>query len=298
MLNKRYYTNLFPVEWIMISYLLLTGIFIIIFSGRLEHVFSHLILRVAILVIISIFAKTNAKWNKSRAFIICRFYFPLVLLGYLYKETDYMNNLIFVTDLDPLFANIEEFIFGLQPSVEFSRVMPTEIFAELMYFGYFAYYLMVLLIPAYIYFKTGRQESEQLIFIMINSFLIYYLAFIFLPVSGPQFYFEDTSNHLPGGFVFGSAIRFIQEVGEAQTAAFPSSHASIYLMLTYIIYKFARKLLIIAIPIGFLLLLSTVYIRAHYIVDVLFAMLYTPSLFIFSDKLFTRLSEFRKLKKI
>jgi len=282
----------------MISYLLLTGIFIIIFSGRLEHVFSHLILRVAILVIISIFAKTNAKWNKSRAFIICRFYFPLVLLGYLYKETDYMNNLIFVTDLDPLFANIEEFIFGLQPSVEFSRVMPTEIFAELMYFGYFAYYLMVLLIPAYIYFKTGRQESEQLIFIMINSFLIYYLAFIFLPVSGPQFYFEDTSNHLPGGFVFGSAIRFIQEVGEAQTAAFPSSHASIYLMLTYIIYKFARKLLIIAIPIGFLLLLSTVYIRAHYIVDVLFAMLYTPSLFIFSDKLFTRLSEFRKLKKI
>jgi membrane-associated phospholipid phosphatase len=254
--------------------------------------------RVAILVIISIFAITAAKWNKSRVFDICRLYFPVVLLGYLYKETDYMNNLIFKTDLDPLFANLEEFIFGMQPSVEFSSVMSSEIFAELMYFGYFAYYLMILFIPVYLYFKTGRQESEQLIFIMINSFLIYYLVFILLPVGGPQFYFKDPSHNLPGGYVFGTAIRFIQEVGEAPTAAFPSSHASIYLMLTYVIYKFARKLLFIAISIGFLLLLSTVYIRAHYVVDVLFAMLYTPSLFIFSKKLHTRLSGFTKLKEI
>lgn len=298
MSNKRFYENLLPVEWVTIAYLCLTGVMIISFSGKLDHIFSHLMFRATTLAIIFLISITTAKWNKSRVFSIGRLYFPVALLGYLYKETDYLNNLIFKTDLDPIFANLEEFIFGMQPAIEFSKVISTDFFAELMYFGYFSYYLLILFLPVWLFFKAGRQEAEQLIFIMINSFIIYYLIFILLPVGGPQFYFEGRTNNLPGGFVFGPAIRIIQQIGEAPTAAFPSSHVSIYFMLTYVCYKFARKFLIIIIPIGFLLLLSTVYIRAHYIVDVLFAMLYTPSLFILSEKMHIRLSGFKHNKEI
>ena len=95
-----------------------------------------------------------------------------------------------------------------------------------MYFGYFSYYLLRAGILLYFYFKKETKTAEQLVFVLINSFLIYYILFIILPVAGPQFYFTDWVT-IPGGYLFGSIMKTIQANGEAPTAAFPSSPVSI-----------------------------------------------------------------------
>ena len=84
-------------------------------------------------------------------------------------------------------------------------------------------------------------------FVLVTSFFIYYLIYIFVPVAGPQFYFpaigfdnvskgifpaigdyfNNNQELLPGpgyqhGF-FYSLVEGSQQVGERPTAAFPSS---------------------------------------------------------------------------
>ncbi|MBI9067413.1 MAG: phosphatase PAP2 family protein [Salinivirgaceae bacterium] len=223
---------------------------------------------------------TKIKWLK-----IFRLFWPLLLLGYFYKETDYLNNLIF-NNLDPFFASIEIAIFKQQLANKFSEVIPNNLFAELMYFGYFSYYLLIIGIPVYTFIKLGFKKAENVLFIVINSFLIYYLVFIAIPVAGPQFYFDQSISTLPSGYIFGWLIKFIQSYGEAPTAAFPSSHVSICLMLVWICYKHFRKMLTIVIPIAILLILSTVYIKAHYAIDIIAAFITTPLVYKLSDKIY------------
>jgi len=160
-----------------------------------------------------------------------------------------------------------------------------------MYIGYFAYYLMVAFIPIYIYFFISRYLAERSVFIIISSFTIYYIIFIIIPVTGPQFYFKDQLSKLPNGFIIGPVLRFLQGHGEAPTAAFPSSHVSICLMLLWICFRYAKKLLYLNLPVSVLLLFSTVYIRAHYVIDVVAGIILTPVVYALSMKLFSILTK-------
>jgi membrane-associated phospholipid phosphatase len=268
----------------------LTGILIVLCRSQLQNVTFHLLFRFLIITIFAGIAISGYKFGNQKLFHAGRQLFPFLLLGFLYKETDYLNNLVFRTDLDHLFAQIDEVIFGFQPSLVFAQIIISGFFAELMYFGYFSYYLMVIIIPGYLYFRMSRQIGERTVFIIICSFIIYYLIFIIAPVAGPQFYFVDNPGKLPEGFVFGYVLRIIHHFGEGRTAAFPSSHVSICLMIVWVCIKQVRSLLWVILPIAFLLILSTIYIRAHYVIDILGAFIFTPVIYLISSQIYRMFS--------
>ncbi len=290
-MHRRILNTFLPVELVVITYLLLTGILIFLNRSILQDYTLHLEIRFGIIAIIAAIISLERLYKFSGIFRFFRLLLPFLLLAYLYKETDYLNNLIFRNDLDPFFAGIEFSIFGFQPSLAFAQRFNSDFFAELMYFGYFSYYLLVFFVPAWLYFKVKHNTGESVSFIIINSFLVYYLIFIFLPVAGPQFYFKEISETLPKGYLFGPIIRFIQLNGEGHTAAFPSSHVSICLMLLWACIKNARKLLIFVIPVATLLIFSTVYIQAHYVIDIIAGFIFTPVLYFISDKIYTSLTK-------
>ncbi|EJX07183.1 Phosphatidic acid phosphatase type 2/haloperoxidase [gut metagenome] len=63
-------------------------------------------------------------------------------------------------------------------------------------------------------------------------------------------------------------IVMTQASGERPTAAFPSSHVGISTILMFLLYRDNRRLLWIALPFYIFLCCATVYIQAHYLVDV------------------------------
>lgn len=283
----------YPTELALSAYLIITGLLIILHFSLLPNAGAQLAFRVLVMAMLVILAWLQHKRISPKLIEFTRFILPLVLLTYLYTETNTLNNFLFINDLDPLFSGIEEQLFGFQPALVFAQVIPSNGFAELMYFGYFSYYLMLVSVPLYVFIKGDKNHASRVMFIVIHSFFVYYLIFILIPVGGPQFYFSDWPD-LPGGYIFGPLMRFIQLNGEAPTAAFPSSHASICIMLILLCFRFAKPLLKIILPVAVLLLLSTVYIRAHYLIDVLGAFLTTPLIYKLSDLLFDKISKENK----
>jgi len=63
---------------------------------------------------------------------------------------------------------------------------------------------------------------------------------------------------------------------------------SICIMLVVISARHARPLLKVILPVGILLIMSTVYIRAHYVIDVVAAGLVTWPLYAFSSAIYER----------
>ena len=177
--------------------------------------------------------------------------------------------------------------------------------------GYFAYYPMILIVTMF-YFIFRYELFEKVSFVIVTTFFIYYLIYIFVPVAGPQYYFPpiglvsvaqghfpaigDYFNHnqelLPGpGYdhgLFYNLVEGSQQVGERPTAAFPSSHVAISTLLMILAWRGSRILFFLLMPFYVLLCGATVYIQAHYLIDSIAGFLATFVLYILVTKMFKK----------
>ncbi len=278
-----------PVEFSLLIYLLITLIPAILVANSIEGGFYKVAVHLFLIILIVSITYIYDTFLQSKPWIKpFRILYPLAFLGFLYSETDFLNNWLFKQDLDTLIAAVEASIFGTQPALEFSKLIPTNFFAEAMYFGYFAYYLMLIGLPIVWYVRNGSESAEKMVFIIIQSFLIFYLFFDIFPVAGPQFYFTNM-DPLPPGYLFGFLVRTIQHIGEVPTAAFPSSHVALCLIIIYLTFLESRKIFLFLIPVALLLILSTVYIRAHYVIDFFGAIISAPMVYKLTLNLYSKI---------
>ena len=281
----------------------------------IPKVWFSVLLYFAIIELVIIFTKPSLflDWNfiLTRIIFVFAFIFSLViknkisnnffqllqnilvfaLMTFLYKETAMLNTLIF-PKIDEFLSNLDQNIFKFQPSIEFSKHFNSLFFSELFYFGYFCYYLLPLVVLGILY-KFLPQKIEEFGFILITSFLLYYFIFIIIPAEGPQFYFTFPDNYIEAQGIFGNLVKLIQKNGEAPTAAFPSSHVGISWIVIFWLYQNLRKSVKYFLPFVILLMFSTVYIKAHYFVDVVAGFLTAPIVFFLTFKFYKFLN--RKL---
>ena len=309
-LFKRVETRkgLFAVEKVTLIYCLLTSVLILFLFQRMDHPWQMLMDRVAIVgvtfLLMRLYRLAPCKFS---AFI--RIAVQMSLLSYWYPDTYEFNR--FFPNLDHLFASGEQFLFHGQPAIWFCRAFPQFIISEAFNMGYFFYYPMILVVTMF-YFIFRFELFEKISFVLVTSFFIYYLIYIFLPVAGPQFYFpaigldhvgqgifpsvgDYFNTHkelLPGpgdqhGFFYG-LVEGSQQVGERPTAAFPSSHVGISTILMIMAWRGSKKLFACLTPIYVLLCAATVYIQAHYVIDAIAGFFSAILIYILVSRLFNR----------
>ena len=300
--------GLFAVESISLIYNALTTIMVLILFPRMYHPVIMLLERAGIVAITFALIYLYRKYPcKLTAFI--RMAVQMAFLAYWYPDTFEFNRLF--PNLDNFFASAEQFLFRCQPSVEFSEHFPSMWFSEPFNMGYFAYYPMIGIVTIY-YFLFRFEWFEKVSFVLVTSFFIYYLIYILVPVAGPQFYFPaigmdnvmaqhfpaigDYFNNndilLPGpgfdhGFFF-NLVEASQEVGERPTAAFPSSHVGISTIVMIMAYRVNKKLCYFLAPFYVLLCCATVYIQAHYLVDVIAGWISAVCIYIVATYMYKR----------
>lgn len=287
-IDKHPHKGLFPFEWVVMIYLVITLLFVFFTYTKLQNPESMIWGRVRIL------AMTAALWAVYRL-IPCKFTVflrvlpQMGLLAVWYPDT-YEINRIF-PNLDHVFAGLDQAVFGFQPALVFARHFPSAVVSELMDMGYGLYYFIIAIVALF-YFLTRYKEFQKCVFIIMGSFFIFYIIFDLLPVVGPTFYYKAVgvdqiakgvfpslgdyfNSHtacLPSpGFkdgLFYQLVESAKAAGERPTAAFPSSHVGVAtLCMMLILHTKNRTLFFSILPIYLFLCLATVYIQAHYAVD-------------------------------
>ena len=282
--------GLLAVEWVILGYMLLTLLLMFITFTKLHNPEAMLWGRGRFLVM------TLALWGVYRMVpcrftMFCRVGAQLALLSWWYPDTYEFNRMF--SNLDHVFAGYEQQLFHCQPALLFSQKIANPVFSELMHLGYASYYPLIGLVTLY-YFLYRYQEFHRVTFVILASFFIYYVIFILLPVTGPQYYYlaagvdqiaqahfpnvgdyfntHDEALPIPGwkdGF-FYQCVASAHAAGERPTAAFPSSHVGVTTILLLLAWHARnRKLIYTILPFFVLMCMATVYIQAHYAVDVI-----------------------------
>ena len=275
------------VEKLNLIYNLLTTLLVIVFFNRLHDpqgmLMGRFVIAAATVAIIYLYTKLPSKATR-----FLRIVSQVALLSYWYPDTFEFNRIF--PNLDHLFAAMDLNLFGCQPSLLFDQVCSGILWREAFNMGYWLYYPMIVTVALFYFFRRPA-EVERCTFVIMASFFIYYLIYIFLPVAGPQFYFPVIGEELAAvgpypqignyfdlnpeisiaqegkGVFFTELVGMAQSTGERPTAAFPSSHIGVSTVLILLAFRAKKSLAAIMFPVYVLLCCATVYIKAHYLVD-------------------------------
>lgn len=281
--------GLYPHEWVMLGYTGLTLLFMLMAWGDLVNPGEMLRTRATALGIIAL-GWLLTRWKNTLVTRYLRVAMVLCTLSIWYPDTFEINRLF--NSLDHIFAQWDQDWFGCQPSLRFSQVLPQWWASEAFCLGYFSYFPMMWVMVTWLAFRRP-QHLMHVSFVLLSSFYLYYLVYMFLPVVGPQFYYQAPgvdpvqgifpemgryfSDHqelypMPGGNgPFHYLVELAQKAGERPTAAFPSSHIGVSTILLLLCRRYRLKTMFLCLlPFYLLLCCATVYIHAHYLVDAIF----------------------------
>ena len=306
---KKSAFHFLPAEIFTVLYILLTSIIIIVFKHNAQVTSVLLLNRLYIIGGICFLALID---SYKRVWIIrfSRYVFLGILLSYWYPETFDINNIL--QNRDYLLASWEQHLFGFQPALVFANNFSQHWFSELMNMSYLAYYPIIVVTGLYFYFRDSKY-FKLFFFSVIFSFYLYYLIYILFPTAGPQYYyivngFEDVKSgvfHQIGTYFqyhqvlvnddggtgfFLKLVDTTQLAGERPTAAFPSSHVGITtLIMMHIFNKKYFWVFGLLMPIYLCLITATVYIQAHYLIDVIAGLLSAVLFYFVSGRVYRKL---------
>lgn len=193
---------------------------------------------------------------------------PLGLFLPMYVQIGSINHVVFPGFLDPLFSRIEEGIFGFQPAVVLAQRFPQNWIAEYMHFAYATYYVLFPGLAVFLYLRREKRAFLDFMFSLCATMYVCLLTFIFLPVRGAaSFGLSDApeSASLP----FTAVMAWIYRHFEIEGGAFPSSHVAVAALVLYYTVRYARSAAWVVGPLAISLMVSTVYCRYHYAIDIL-----------------------------
>ena len=274
-------------EWAVLAYCAFTLLLMAVLGKQLVNPVPMLMGRVGIVALTIVLWLLYRRWP-SRWTMMLRVAAQLCVLGWWYPDTYEFNRLF--CNLDHLFATAEQWLFGCQPALVFSQQFTSPLISEPLSLGYVSYYPMIGSVALY-YFLRHYDRFAYCAFVILGSFFLFYVVFIFLPVVGPQFYyaavgteqiaqgtFPDIGHYflmhqeslsIPGADgLFHDLVQQAHDAGERPTAAFPSSHVGIGVVLLWLAWEVrAHWLLAVLAVLTTLMFFATFYIQAHYAID-------------------------------
>jgi membrane-associated phospholipid phosphatase len=174
------------------------------------------------------------------------------------------------TTCDVFLIAADHAIFGVHPTVWLERLISPALTA-LLQFAYISYYFIPLALGVVLIARGRFGEFEEVLFGILLCFYLSYVGYLLVPAIGPRF----TLSHLQTGDLQASPlIATIQDalngLEKNKTDAFPSGHTAVSLMSLYYAWKEREKKLFAGlIPVVTGLIIATVYLRYHYVIDVI-----------------------------
>ena len=172
-------------------------------------------------------------------------------------------------DVDAALIRIDQFLFGVHPTVWMERwIVPW--FTDVMSFCYFSYYFLPVTLVLTLYLGNRRQDFNEAVFVLLFGYYLSFIGYILFPAIGPRYTLSHLQSVPLEASFFTDFVRDILNAAEHNKRdCMPSGHTQLALMVLYLSYRFKRVLFYILLPIVCGLILSTVYLRYHYVIDLM-----------------------------
>jgi len=219
---------------------------------------------------------------------IFRDWFPFVLLSASYYSL--YSNLIFrikpQTD-DALLGKIDAFLVGTQPSFLLEPWISPGL-TDFLSLVYFSYVLSLPTVAFYFYVADKKSVFRRVMMGYLTLMMMGLASYLLVPAMGPQTHFADQYTRDLLGRQFSKSVEYIINAGRVGFDCFPSLHVAIPFLLSLYLHDYRKKLFLPCLVYVLLIAFATIYLRYHYLTDVLAAFVYAPVAYWLNDFLLAK----------
>ncbi|MBC8377127.1 MAG: phosphatase PAP2 family protein [FCB group bacterium] len=223
---------------------------------------------------IFVFCRSILVYSENRGFQIFRDFAPFLFVLFIFFNLQDAIFIINPQDIHHTLVDLDERIFGIQPTVwaeRFYHPRLTDWFA----FTYLNFYFMTLILLGLLYQKKRYEDFRVVVVTVMISQFIGFIGYIIFPAESPylvipELYevdiWKDTTwfSWLTYTIVDMSPYRVRD--------AFPSMHNATVLLTMILACRYHRTYFWIQLPLVISLPFATVYLRYHYVVDIIGAL--------------------------
>ncbi len=209
-------------------------------------------------------------------------WYPVPFVYLAFKEIYIILQSLGREDYDQTLIAIDRWLFSADPTVIFFK-FASPIITEILQIAYASFYFLLIASALEPYMRKEYDKFSVVMFAIIYGFFLSYVGYLIVPGVGPRFTlhnFDMINTELPGLFLT-EPIRYILNAGEsipngvvnalalAHRDVFPSGHTEMTLIAIYFAAKYKLKLRYALYVLGTLLIIATVYLRYHYVIDLI-----------------------------
>jgi membrane-associated phospholipid phosphatase len=221
-------------------------------------------------------ARRGHRWHLLHGF------YMMALIPIAFKEMYVLVPAIHPVDFDAALIIIDRALFGCDPTVCLHAIAHP-LLTEVLQIAYASYYFLPFILVVDLFRKKRMKAFKNVFLLVMLGFYLSYLGYVAVPAIGPRFTlhdFDQTDAEIPGLLVT-SALRVYTNTGESappgtefpaaviQRDVFPSGHTEITLLVMLLAFRYRARSRWVLLVTGSLLVFATVYLRYHYVIDII-----------------------------
>lgn len=258
-----------PTETInFIALAVLTGLAILL-RGRLTDFrgmllgYAGLALLVAVIVAL---APREDRLAPPLTFVID--FYPAAFLPLLFNTLEPLIQALRGGARDDLLIGADRFLFGVDVTVWAQRLVHP-ILNDIFYSFYSTYYFISLSLGLMLWLRD-RPAARRFVFTLMVVYYVSWTGYFIIPALGPRFaqaaQYTVSLTTTPIARTINDTINNMEKT---KFDVFPSGHTMISVAVLLVAWKRARDVFWVLLPIATMLIISTVYCRYHYVIDVI-----------------------------
>ena len=263
------WTPISAFDRLTLSFLALLTAVILLFISLIPA-WPQLIVKNSLLALAIIsFASLRRRDPRSRLYNFTHALLPIVSVLVIFNSLGDIIPFIRKHYYDDVLIRIDYMFFATYPTVWLER-FNNAFLTSLFQVAYISYYCIPIALGISLFIKDKKDEFEIAVFAVLLCFYLSYIGYILFPAVGPRF----TLNHKQTmDLQAGPMTLWIQQTLDTlehnKTDAFPSGHTAVALVSFYYAWAYGEKMLFrILVPTVSALVISTVYLRYHCVIDV------------------------------
>lgn len=258
-------------------------------SGAIGPRFAGGVLRigVALLCGLILYLAARLKPESGSKLFVLRQMLPFLLCILVYTNLHDTIGFINPGDIHKTLLAMDVWLFGVEPCLwveQFLSRERTEVFQIL----YMSFAVVAPAVPLTLLFQRRFDEFRRAALSIIVCFYMGYALYLVFPAAPPRIALAGEFTKNLGGdplFVSQTAEGALSLLPTDSRAAFPSLHAAVSLLALGLSFRFARGLLFVLTPMVVGLWVSTIYLRHHFVVDLLAGFALAPLAYFLSPRL-------------
>jgi membrane-associated phospholipid phosphatase len=229
---------------------------------------------------------------------VLKIFYVSPLVPIYFKTAELISFPLHGKDYDNVLIAVDRMLTGVSPTIWLSHQLLLPPFAiDYLQLCYSLFYFLPVALAIELYRRAVRKERDgqfapveltqlnELLFLVVFGFLLSYAAYFIMPSVGPRFTlhnFHLIDRELPGAFL-SAPLRDMLNRGEnvlpsmsldqarrmVTRDAFPSGHTDLTLITMILAFKYRARMRWILLVLGSSLIFATVYLRYHYLIDVI-----------------------------